>query len=443
MKRLFGLLVVAFFLLGTKTDARSFFQAEVSLDYFYGTLEPYGEWIEVDYDVYVWRPYNVSRSWRPYSVGKWEWTEYGWYWESFEPYGWATYHYGRWYNDDFYGWVWMPGYEWGPSWVEWRYSDNYIGWAPLPPYAEFRVSSGIHFSIGWVAPYRHWNFVRYNHFGNRDVNYYIIDNSVTVNIFNKTKYRTNYYHDGSRIINRGVDRRHIESRAGYRIAQREVVRSSSFSSTNRKKNDGVVRSFRPSTEEVRNYKSVRKNSSRNNIGRSSLRMDKVVSNGRTGSGNREVSSQSRRTVEQRGSASVANRSVNSSRGEGNRSIKSSRNGSIERENVRSSRNTSSYERKSVNKSGNGDRSSSVKRSQRDSKSVKKSSKTSSKREAISSSKSSRSKSKSYSSSSKKNNTKSYTSSSNRRKVNKTYTGSAGKRTKTKVSPSRKSGSRTR
>ena len=50
-----------------------------------------------------------------------------------EPYGWATYHYGRWLYDDFQGWVWKPGVEWAPAWVGWRSNDDYIGWAPLGP----------------------------------------------------------------------------------------------------------------------------------------------------------------------------------------------------------------------------------------------------------------------------------------------------------------------
>jgi hypothetical protein len=31
------------------------------------------------------------------------------------------------------GWVWVPGREWGPAWVDWRRGTRYFGWAPLPP----------------------------------------------------------------------------------------------------------------------------------------------------------------------------------------------------------------------------------------------------------------------------------------------------------------------
>ncbi|MCX7916289.1 MAG: hypothetical protein N3A53_08330, partial [Verrucomicrobiae bacterium] len=50
-----------------------------------------------------------------------------------EPFGWAVFHYGRWYYDDYYGWIWIPDRIWGPAWVEWRETETYVGWAPLLP----------------------------------------------------------------------------------------------------------------------------------------------------------------------------------------------------------------------------------------------------------------------------------------------------------------------
>ncbi|MCK5085903.1 MAG: hypothetical protein KAQ90_00210, partial [Melioribacteraceae bacterium] len=121
-------------------------KVNVAINHFYYSLQPYGEWIEIDNNLYVWRPVRVDRNWRPYVLGSWAWTDYGWYWESNEPFGWATYHYGRWFYDDFYGWVWLPDNEWGPAWVEWRYSNDYIGWAPMYPY-NYDVSVGYRFSV--------------------------------------------------------------------------------------------------------------------------------------------------------------------------------------------------------------------------------------------------------------------------------------------------------
>ena len=136
------------------------------IGFFYSPLSPYGEWIEIESGLKVWRPWHAHNQWRPYLLGRWVWTnDYGWYWLSNEPFGWITYHYGRWYNDDYYGWVWMPDDVWGPAWVEWRYDDEYIGWAPLPPYTTFNVSFGMRFTTHWAAPAHYWNFVRYHRFG--------------------------------------------------------------------------------------------------------------------------------------------------------------------------------------------------------------------------------------------------------------------------------------
>jgi hypothetical protein len=61
-----------------------------------------------------------------------------------EPFGWATFHYGRWTRLRNIGWIWVPGDEWAPAWVSWRKSNDYIGWAPLPPEARFDRRRGIH-----------------------------------------------------------------------------------------------------------------------------------------------------------------------------------------------------------------------------------------------------------------------------------------------------------
>ena len=50
-----------------------------------------------------------------------------------EPFGWATYHYGRWALLQNHGWIWVPGDTWAPSWVAWRSNDDVVGWTPLPP----------------------------------------------------------------------------------------------------------------------------------------------------------------------------------------------------------------------------------------------------------------------------------------------------------------------
>jgi hypothetical protein len=93
-------------------------QEAVGVDYFYDQLESFGEWVWHPRFGYVWIPSEVSEDWRPYTVGHWIYTdEYGWYWQSEEPFAWAVYHYGRWGYDPDYGWFWVPGDTWAPAWV--------------------------------------------------------------------------------------------------------------------------------------------------------------------------------------------------------------------------------------------------------------------------------------------------------------------------------------
>src|SRR5215472_13889434 len=101
---------------------------------FHRTLETRGRWTAVRRFGEVWKPANVSASWRPYRLGKWVYTdEWGWYWASDENFGWITYHYGRWVYDPDLGWVWVADDEWGPAWVRWRRGARDVGWCPLPP----------------------------------------------------------------------------------------------------------------------------------------------------------------------------------------------------------------------------------------------------------------------------------------------------------------------
>src|SRR3954467_13666072 len=144
MKRM--LLALAIFALVLPAAQRAEAETNVSIDFFYNNLGSEGSWVEVGDYGYCWQP-NVAVSnhdWRPYADGYWAYTDVGWTWVSYEDFGWATYHYGRWMRLRGRGWVWMPGRDWGPAWVSWRTGGDYVGWAPLPPrrpgvdiYAEF------------------------------------------------------------------------------------------------------------------------------------------------------------------------------------------------------------------------------------------------------------------------------------------------------------------
>jgi hypothetical protein len=111
----------------------------VSISYFHETLTPYGRWVVVARYGEVWVPSGIARGWDPYWDGEWLWTDYGWTWVSYDPWGDIPYHYGTWAWVDPYGWVWVPGTIWAPAWVTWAWTDSYIGWAPVP--VSFVISS--------------------------------------------------------------------------------------------------------------------------------------------------------------------------------------------------------------------------------------------------------------------------------------------------------------
>ncbi len=222
MKRIIIIAVVLFSVGTFNAEAKNHFNGVGG--YFYSQLSPYGSWIEVDYGVIVWRPTNIRVNWMPYQMGQWVWTYDGWYWDSYEPFGFITYHYGRWYFDDYYGWLWYPDYEWAPAWVEWRYDNDYIGWAPLHPYAVFSVSVGIYFTTSYYTPYYHWNYVGYGNFCDPYVYNYYVAPGYKYRIHSGTKYRNNFVYHNGRIQNRGVDAKYIRVRSGQEIKQRDLVR---------------------------------------------------------------------------------------------------------------------------------------------------------------------------------------------------------------------------
>jgi hypothetical protein len=278
MKKTVFILLVLF--IGANS-ASAFSRYNEGFTMFYSSLEPFGEWIEIDYNLYAWQPYNTAYSWRPYSNGRWEWTRHGWYWVSYEPFGWATYHYGRWFYDDYYGWLWIPDTEWGPSWVEWRYNNSYIGWAPLPPYARFHRNSGIHFTISWNSGYYHWNFVNYHHFHGDRIHVHIVNNYRSYNIFNNTKYRTNYYSRNGRIVNGGVNRKFVERRGGYKIKERKIEITSDVQTYRTRNNDNSrnsLISYKPRISDSERNVQVNKEKIRKADVNSSLKKDRIFIN---------------------------------------------------------------------------------------------------------------------------------------------------------------------
>src|SRR5947207_1432920 len=237
MKRiLLALMMVGFFL---PLAGRAQADTEVSLNFFYDNLSDQGNWIEVADYGYCFQP-NVAVSnsdWRPYADGYWAYTDAGWTWVSYEDFGWATYHYGRWTNLVDYGWVWVPGYEWGPAWVSWRTGGDYVGWAPLPPQGDDVVYEGgaitgtvdVTFGIGPL----YYNFVDIRYIGEPVLRERLIEPSRNVTIINNTVNVTNITYNNSTVINNGPDLNRVNqfsTRPIQRLTlQREATVPANFS----------------------------------------------------------------------------------------------------------------------------------------------------------------------------------------------------------------------
>jgi hypothetical protein len=214
----------------TASNASTTTAGESSYATFYTRLEPYGDWIETGDYGYVFRPHEAENNrWRPYTDGRWVYTEAGWTWVSNESFGWATYHYGRWTRLRGIGWVWAPGNEWAPAWVSWRKGGQYVGWAPLPPEANFDRASGIR---NWSDNYYdvgpdQYCFVPTADFGEARVEQVIVPAQQNVTIINQTTNVTNITYNNTVIVNQGpsYDEMRAQSRAPIQRLrlQREAI----------------------------------------------------------------------------------------------------------------------------------------------------------------------------------------------------------------------------
>lgn len=279
---------------------------------FFSALNPHGVWMEIDNGLVVWRPTTIRRGWAPYREGRWIWTYDGWYWDSYEPFGYVTYHYGRWYYDDYYGWIWVPDYEWAPAWVEWRYDDLYIGWAPLSPYAVFSINIGIHFTHDYYTPYNHWHFVTYRYFDDPYVYKHFVGHKYKNRIYKKTKYRTNYgYHDG-RVINRGVDIDYVRNRSGHEIRTRELERVRDYDKFERGEKNDRIRTLYVPKEELRKERDFENEAIKRSDRRSTLDVSRVEIGERRASRNDDRNKETLKS-EEKGRINVRDRDTRNER----------------------------------------------------------------------------------------------------------------------------------
>jgi len=197
--------------------------AEVTDDYFYDTLTPYGTWVATDYGQ-CWRPTMVvcNPGWRPYcDGGRWVYSNAGWYWMSDYSWGSVTFRYGRWFNDPRQGWCWWPDRVWGPSWVTWRYDNYNCGWAPLPPNSIYTPGVGLTYfgtsvgpSYGFSFGVGAYTFVPWNRFCDPYPYRHCLPQSQVVGIYGQTTIVNNYGNgNNTTVINRGISPDRVQEHA--------------------------------------------------------------------------------------------------------------------------------------------------------------------------------------------------------------------------------------
>ena len=178
-------------------------ETEVTFDYFYDALAPYGTWVEVEGYGTCWSPSDVDPDWAPYTEGEWVYTDGGWTWLGDEPFAGIVYHYGRWILAGSQGWCWVPGYEWAPAWVAWRDSEEYIGWAPLPPEVVWEPDQGVGVwvdEVYGIGP-SFYNFCHHRDFGEHRLRSVLLARSWNTAILVQTVNITNLcYNRSDRVV---------------------------------------------------------------------------------------------------------------------------------------------------------------------------------------------------------------------------------------------------
>lgn len=228
---------------GSYVPAQPYEESGESVSYFYDSLAPYGSWVDVDGYGRCWQPTVVvlNPGWRPYcDRGSWVYTDCGWYWVSEYSWGWAPFHYGRWFRHARLGWCWSPDNVWGPSWVSWRYSDDHCGWAPLPPRACY-TSSGftyygrpVSFSFNFGLGADCYTFIPLNRFHEKHISRHALARDQVERVMNRTTVTTRIIAGaGHRVINQGIAPERVAA-----VTRREVTRATIREATS---NDGTTR----------------------------------------------------------------------------------------------------------------------------------------------------------------------------------------------------------
>lgn len=220
---------------------------EVDMSVFFDSLSPYGNWVQTPDYGWVWQPRDIDQNWRPYTAGHWAYTEFGWTFVSDYDWGWAPFHYGRWYLDPAYGWRWVPGYEWAPAWVAWQEGGGWIGWAPLPPAAvwggaELRFGGpnwGVTIDPAWFA------FVETRHFLEPRVVTFVAPQVRNVTLVRQTVNITNYTIVNHTIVSRALPVEHVERVVGHPVPRLQVVSAASGARAHQQVQGNQLMLFKP------------------------------------------------------------------------------------------------------------------------------------------------------------------------------------------------------
>jgi hypothetical protein len=221
---------------------------EVSVDLFYNNLNG-GQWIDAEGYGYGWQPDVAVNdpNWRPYMDGYWAYTDVGYTWVSYEDFGWATYHYGRWAKMADYGWVWFPGtdLEWGPAWVSWRHGAGVVGWAPLPPRGPGIVYEGqpigvdvdVVFDIGPA----YYNFIDVRYIGEPVLRERIFAPAQNVTYINQTVNVTNITVNNNVVYNYGPDYNVLSAQSSRPIQRLTLERQQNVDPTAAVKSGAITK----------------------------------------------------------------------------------------------------------------------------------------------------------------------------------------------------------